>query len=226
MVVTEIALSLVLLTAAGLLAKSLLLLNQVDPGFRTDHQLTVEVYRSMADESRDANWRNWTGFYQQLLSRIQALPGVESAGATLAFPIQGRSWNVGFKIAGHAYGSLMDQPQAEARIVSNNYFDVMKIPLRSGRYFSEYDTKDSPHVAVVNETVARLYWPNETPVGRFIEMPAFGAGRCQIVGIVADIRQTNLRNAPAPGIYMPYTQEIMPWQNTGRSYKDRPDESC
>ncbi len=212
MVVTEIALSLVLLTAAGLLAKSLLLLNQVDAGFRTDHLLTVEVYRSMADESRDANWRNWTGFYQQLLSRIQALPGVESAGATLALPMQGRSWNVGFKIAGRAYGSLMDQPQAEARIVSNDYFDVMKIPLRSGRYFSDYDTKDSPHVAVVNETVARLYWPNENPVGRFIEMPAFGAGRCQVVGIVADIRQTNLSNAPAPGIYIPYTQEIMPWQ--------------
>jgi putative ABC transport system permease protein len=212
MVVTEIALSLVLLTAAGLLGKSLLLLNQVDPGFRTDHLLTVEVYRSMTDEGQDANWRNWTGFYQQLLARIQALPGVDSAGATLALPIQGRVWNVGFKIDGHAFQSLSGQPEADARIVSNNYFDVMKIPLRSGRYFSEYDTKDSPHVAVINEAVARLYWPNEDPVGRFIQMPAFGAGQCQIVGIVADIRQTNLSDEPAPGIYIPYTQEIMPWQ--------------
>ena len=212
MVVTEFALSLVLLTAAGLLGKSLLLLYQVDPGFRADHLLTVEVYRSMSDENEDANWRNWTGFYEQLLARIQTLPAVESAGATLALPIQGRSWNVGFKIDGHAYASLMDQSEAEARIVSNNYFDVMKIPLRRGRFFSEHDAKDSPHVAVINEAVARLYWQNEDPVGRFIQMPAFGAGRCEIVGVVGDIRQAKLSDDPSPGIYVPYTQEIMPWQ--------------
>jgi putative ABC transport system permease protein len=212
MVVAEFAMSLVLLTAAGLLGKSLLLLDQVDPGFRTDHLLTVEVYRSMADEGEDANWRNWTGFYQQLLARIEALPGVESAGATLALPIEGRVWNTSFKIDGRAFGRLSEQPQADARIVSNNYFDIMKIPLRSGRYFSDHDTKDSPHVAVVNEVLAHLYWPNEDPVGRFIEMAAFGAGHCQIVGTVADIRQTNLSDGPAPGIYIPYTQEPMPWQ--------------
>jgi putative ABC transport system permease protein len=212
MVVAEFAMSLVLLTAAGLLGKSLLLLDRVDPGFRTDHLLTVEVYRSIPDESEDANWRNWTGFYQQLLGRIEALPGVESAGATLALPMEGRVWNTSFKIDGRAFGRLSEQPQADARIVSNNYFDVMKIPLRSGRYFSGHDTKDSPHVAVVNEVLARLYWPNENPVGRFIEMAAFGAGHCQIVGTVADIRQTNLSDEPAPGIYIPYTQESMPWQ--------------
>ncbi len=212
MVVAEFAMSLVLLTAAGLLGKSLLLLDQVDPGFRTDHLLTVEVYRSVADESEDANWRNWTGFYQRLLARIEALPGVESAGATLALPIEGRVWNTSFKIDGRAFGRLSEHPQADARIVSNNYFDVMKIPLRSGRYFSEHDTKDSPHIAVINEVLAHLYWPNEDPVGRFIEMAAFGAGHCQIVGTVADIRQTNLSDGPAPGIYIPYTQEPMPWQ--------------
>jgi putative ABC transport system permease protein len=212
MVVTEFALSLVLLAAAGLLGKSLLFLYGVGPGFRADHLLTVEVYRSMSDENKDANWRNWTGFYEQLLARIQTLPAVETAGATLALPIQGRSWNVGFKIDGHAYGSLMDQPEAEARIVSNNFFDVMEIPLRRGRFFSDHDTKDSPHVAVINEAVARLYWQNEDPVGRFIQMPAFSAGRCEIVGVVGDIRQTNLSSDPSPGIYVPYTQETMPWQ--------------
>ena len=212
MVVAEFALSLVLLTAAGLLGKSLFLLNQVDPGFRADHLLTVEIYRSMSDAGEDANWRNWTGFYQQLLARIQALPGVDSAGATLALPIHGRVWNTSFKIGGRPFGRLSEQPQADARIVSNNYFDVMRIPLRRGRYFSEYDTKDSPHVAVINETLAHLYWPKENPVGRSIEMGAFGAGRCEIVGVVGDIRQTSLGDEPAPGIYIPYTQEIMPWQ--------------
>ncbi len=212
MVVAEFALSLILLTAAGLLGKSLLLLNQVDPGFRADHLLTVEIYRSMSDEGRDANWTNWTGFYQQLLARIQSLPGVDSAGATLALPIQGRVWNVSFKIDGRRFGRLSEQPHADARIVSNNYFNVMKTPLRRGRYFSEYDTKDSPHVAVINETLAHRYWPNEDPVGRSIQMGAFGAGRCEIVGVVGDIRQTNLGDEPAPGIYIPYTQEIMPWQ--------------
>jgi putative ABC transport system permease protein len=212
MVVAEVALCLMLLAAAGLLGKSLLLLGRVDPGFRADHLLTVEVYRSMTDENRDANWRNWTGFYQQLLTHIQALPGVESAGATLALPIQGRIWNISFKINGHPSGNRIDQPDAEARIISNNYFDVMKIPLRRGRYFAEHDTKDSPHVAVINESVARLYWPNEDPIGRFIEMGAFGAGRSEIVGVVADTRQASLSSDPAPAIYLPYTQEIMPWQ--------------
>ena len=212
MVVVEFALSLVLLTAAGLLGKSLLLLNQVDLGFRTDHLLTVEVYRSMSEESDDANWTNWTGFYHQLLARIRALPGVDSAGATLALPIQGRVWNTTFKIDGGSFGRLSEQPQADARIVSNNYFEVMKIPLRSGRYFSEHDAKAAPHVAVINETLARLYWPNEDPVGRSIEMAAFGAGRCEIVGVVGDIRQASLGDEPGPGIYIPYTQEITPWQ--------------
>jgi len=212
MVVAEFAMSLVLLAAAGLLGKSLLLLHQVDPGFRPDHLLTVEVYRSMFNGSADADWRNWTGFYEQLLARIQALPGVDSAGATLALPIQGRVWNTSFKIDGRAIGRLSEQPQADVRIVSNNYFGVMKIPLRSGRYFSKYDTKDSPHVAVINEALAHVYWPNEDVVGRFIEMGAFGAGHCEIVGVVADIRQTSLSDVPAAGIYIPFTQESMPWQ--------------
>lgn len=212
-VISEIALSVVLLAAAGLLTKSLFLLNRVDPGFRSDHLLTVEVYRSISrDATPDALWRNWTGFYQQLLTRIEALPGVESAGATLALPIQGRSWEATFTIEGRASRSSSDQPEGDVRIVSNNYFDVLKIPLKSGRYFSERDTRESPHVAIINESLARRYWPGEEPNGRFIEFPAFGAGRCQIVGVVADIRQANLREEPAPGIYVPYTQEIMPWQ--------------
>ena len=221
-VVAEFALSLILLTAAGLFGKSLFLLNHVDPGFRADHLLTVEIYRSMSDDSPDGNWKNWTGFYQQLLARIQALPGVESAGATLALPIHGRIWNIGFKIDGRPFGRPSEQPQADARIVSNNYFDVMKIPLRKGRYFSEYDTQDAPHVAVINEALARLYWPSENPVGRFLEMGAFGAGRCEIVGVVGDIRQTNLGDEPAPGIYVPYTQEVMPWQTLVVRTKNEP----
>lgn len=208
LVVTEFALSLVLLAAAGLLGKSLLLLYRVDPGFRTDHLLTVEVHRSISDQDK----RSWTEFYQQLLSRIEALPGVESAGATLALPIEGQSWNVGFKIDGHAYMSFFDQPEAEARIVSNNFFDVLKIPLRRGRYFSDHDTKDSPHVAVINEVVARTYWPNQDPVGRFLDMRAFGIGRCEIVGIVGNVRQNKLTDEPSPGIYIPSTQATMPWQ--------------
>jgi putative ABC transport system permease protein len=208
LVVTEFALSLVLLAAAGLLGKSLLLLYRVDPGFRTDHLLTVEVHRSMSDQDKG----NWTPFYQQLLARIEALPGVESAGATLALPIEGESWRIHFKIDGHAYGSSFDQPDAEARIVSNNFFDVLKIPLLRGRYFSDRDTKDSPHVAVINEAVARTYWPNQDPVGRFLDTTAFSIGHCEIVGIVGNVRQNKLADEPSRGIYVPSTQATMPWQ--------------
>jgi putative ABC transport system permease protein len=208
LVVTEFAMSLVLLAAAGLLGKSLLRLYRVDPGFRADHLLTVEVHRSMSDQDKGS----WIGFYQQLLARIEVLPGVESAGATLALPIEGQSWRIGFKIDGRAYGSSFEQPEAEARIISDNFFNVLKIPLLRGRYFSDHDTRDSPHVAVINEAVARTYWPNQDPIGRFLESPAFGIGRCEIVGIVANVRQNKLTDVPAPGIYVPYTQETMPWQ--------------
>lgn len=212
-VISEIALSLVLLAAAGLLAKSLFLLNRVAPGFRTDHLVTVQVYRSMSgDTTADGLWNNWTGFFQRLLTRIETIPGVESAGATVALPMQGNRQRSTFSIDGRTFYSFSDEPQADARIVSNNYFDVMKIPLRSGRAFSERDLRESPHVAVINETLAERYWPGESPVGRFVDMPAYGAGRCEIVGIVADIHQWNLNEEPSPGLYIPYTQEIMPWQ--------------
>src|SRR5262249_38671858 len=146
-----------------------------------------------------------------LLARIEALPGVESAGATLALPIEGRVWNTSFKIDGRAFGRLSEQSQADACIVSNNYFDVMKIPLRSGCYFSDHDTEASPHVAVIMEVLAHRYWPNEDAVGRFIEMAAFDVGHCEIVGTVEDIRQTNLSDGSAPGIYIFYTKEPMLW---------------
>jgi putative ABC transport system permease protein len=212
-VVSEIALSVVLLAAAGLLAKSLFLLDRVDPGFRTDHLLTVQVYRSMSgDMTPDGLWNNWTGFFERLLARIEVLPGVESAGATVAPPLQGVRQRSTFGIVGRTFRNPSDEPQADARIVSNNYFEVMKIPLRSGRTFSEHDLRESPHVAVINETLSQRYWPGENPVGRFINMPAYGAGRCEIVGVVADIHQWNLSEKPSPGIYFPYTQEIMPWE--------------
>ncbi|HET8965906.1 MAG TPA: ABC transporter permease, partial [Candidatus Acidoferrum sp.] len=114
-VVSEIALSVVLLAGAGLLAKSLFLLHRVDPGFRTDHLLTVEVYRSISrDATPDALWRNWTGFYREVLTRIEGLPGVESAGATLALPIQGKSWKVNFSIDGRPSSDGAHQPEADA----------------------------------------------------------------------------------------------------------------
>jgi putative ABC transport system permease protein len=160
----------------------------------------------------DHDQTSWAGFYQQLLARIEALPGVESAGATLALPIEGQSWNVSFEIDDHAYESVFDEPEAEARIVSNNFFDVLQIPLLRGRYFSDHDTKDSPHVAVINEAVARTYWPNQDPVGRFLDTPAFSIGHCEIVGIVGNVRQSKLTDEPSPGIYIPYTQATMPWQ--------------
>jgi putative ABC transport system permease protein len=191
-VVSEIALSVVLLAAAGLLAKSLFLLNRVDPGFRTDHLLTVEVYRSIfRDATPDALWRNWTGFYQQLLTRIEALPGVESAGATLALPFQGRSWEVNFSIDGRTDRSSSNQPEADVRIVSNNYFNVMKIPLKSGR----------PPLLAQRRPQRPL-----RRVSRVRRRPLSNRRRSP------DIRQAALTQEPPPGIYLPYTQEIMPWQ--------------
>jgi putative ABC transport system permease protein len=212
-----------LLACAGLSLKSLYALQDMDPGFRPDRLLTVQVYRAIPPRMLPGEaWTRWSDFYQQLVARVAVLPGVESAGATAAVPIAGHKWAAGFRIEGRNVPSSVDAPSADQRVVSNNYFAVMEIPLRRGRYFDVHDTRGSVHVAIINESLVRRYWPGQDPLGTYIFTMAFGAGRCEIVGIVGDVRQGRLDEPPAPGMYLPYTQVTMPWMTLVVRARTRP----
>jgi predicted permease len=207
LVVAEIALSLMLLMGAGLLMKSLFLLQSVPVGFQPDRLLTMQVYRPVADGSQ-----SWSTFYQQVTQNIGELPGVESAGATLRLPTQGREWISLFAIEGLLGADPSSPLAADQRIVSNNYFEVMGIPLRRGRLFSSVDQGNSLHVAIINETMAMRYFPHDDPIGKVISTKGFSAGRTQIVGVVGSTHQSGPEQEPAPEVYYPNTQVSIPWQ--------------
>ena len=210
LVITEIALSVMLLSGAGLLVKSLVLTERIDPGFRTDHLLTVQVYRPVsAVATGEAEGVAWSNFFQHLTRNIETVPGVESAGATLRLPLQGRQWISGFEVGGRGKADGFD---ADVRIVSNDYLQTLRIPLLQGRYFATTDTGKSQHVAVINETAAQRAFHQDDPLGKVVSTGSFSAGPCRIIGVVGNTYQTTFQQKPAPEVYYPYTQVSMPWQ--------------
>jgi putative ABC transport system permease protein len=223
LVIVEVALALVLLVGSGLMLKSFVRLLRVDPGFDPHQVLRLDLalpglkYRQPQQQ---------IAFYQELIERLKVLPGVQSVGATTQTPLSpGDNWDP-FEIEGRPVLQPGQEQQAAARSVSNDYFRTMKIPLRRGRFFSDADARQAlpvirwfeqqPYPAhfnepqpmpavIINETMARLYWPNEDPLGRrlrIIASPWF-----TVVGVVGDVRHTALNSQPNPEMYLSYLQE-------------------
>ncbi|MGH9938714.1 MAG: FtsX-like permease family protein, partial [Blastocatellia bacterium] len=210
LVIAEIALSLVLLAGAGLLIRSFIRLQNVDPGFNPEGLLTLRVEVSddkARDQARVAN------FYQQVIDRVQALPGVEAAGVVTATPIVTpgiRSYIIIEDKPDPAPG----QPQlANNRVVSPDYFRTLGVPLRTGRLLSSQDNAQAPPAVVINHALAHRYWGDENPVGKRFK---FGARQAKtpwmtVVGVVGDIRQAGLNADSLPELYTPFTQEHQRW---------------
>jgi len=217
LVVTEVALALVLLVAAGLMTRSLIRLQNVDPGFSPAGVLSVQVTLS---RSAYASPARQTAFYSEALARVRALPGVTGAAASDYVPFTGVDGRTGFYIEGRPAPERGDQQQVHYRGISPDYFSVMGIPFASGRGFTTDDRADGLKVAIVNETLARTYWPGENPVGRrlaldietlryFRDRPPerdIPGGMREIVGVVKDIRSSSLQTQPVPEMYTPYAQ--------------------
>jgi len=217
LVVVEVALALVLLVSAGLMTRSLLRLQRVDPGFSPSGLVSIQVtlsrnaYRDPARQS---------AFFTEALARLRALPGVTGAAASEYLPFGGVDGSTGFLIDGRPAPGRGDQQQVHYRSISPDYFTVMGIPLAAGRPFTSHDRSDGLRVAIINEAMARTYWPGENPIGRrlaldFETMRFFpdrppernvAAGMREIVGIVKDIRHSSLRTQPTPEMYAPYAQ--------------------
>ncbi|HKP12666.1 MAG TPA: ABC transporter permease, partial [Blastocatellia bacterium] len=213
LVVFEMASSLVLLICAALLIVSIQRLTKVDPGFDPKPLLTADVSfprqpASPGDKPADAlakQLKATTGFLTQVEQRVRQLPGVEAVGAINDLPVTGRSSvNGGFSIVGQPPWEPGKTPVAEYRTVTNDYFRALGVPLIKGRAFNDSDKLDSTPVVVINETMAKLYFPGEDPIGK--QVSALTASPSQVVGVVGDARQWGLELPPAAEIYFPYSQ--------------------
>jgi putative ABC transport system permease protein len=200
LVVAEVAMALLLLVGAGLMIRSFLRLQQVDPGFDSENVLTLRVNLPIAKYDQEDKFRN---FYQQLLTRVKALPGVRHAEATSSVPLSGQRSVVVFEIVGRPPAAAGDFLSADNRIVTSGYFTAMGIPLVKGRFFTDRDTKDSPPVVIINETLARSYFPNEDPLGKRL---LFGETASEIVGVVKEVRQISLDAEAKREIFEPFMQ--------------------
>jgi putative ABC transport system permease protein len=198
LVISEVALSLVLLIGAGLLIRSFVSLLNVHPGFEVPALLVVEMPLSRA---KYASPEQQTTYVKQLIERTSTLPGVDSVAAVNILPLSGNGRQSSFTIEGRPPVPPGQEPDAEVSTVTPDYFRAMGIPVRSGRTFTERDTKDAPGVVVISETLARRNFPGEEPVGKRLRLddaqPPY-----QIIGIVADIHHEGLEREVYPEYYL------------------------
>jgi predicted permease len=200
LVISEIAISLVLLVSSGLLIRALWRLQQTNPGFRAENVLTMRTALPMPQYESTSRR---VEFYTRVLSQVRALPGVSSAGYTSFLPIvaPGGIWAVTLAGQPKNYGRAFRQ--ASLRFVTPGYFEAMTIPLLKGREILESDGGKSQYVAVVSESFARQYWPNEDPIGRQFD---FGLATRTVMGVVGNVRVRGLERVSEPQVYLPYRQ--------------------
>ncbi|HLL75957.1 MAG TPA: ABC transporter permease [Pyrinomonadaceae bacterium] len=210
LVVAEITLSLVLLVGAGLMIRSFVELARVEPGFDPTNVVAMDL--SLA-EDRYKEPRTRAEFYRQLLGRLEALPGVQKAGAAGLLPLSRYNNSSSFTVEGRPPLPKGQQTHAEWRSTSPSYLEAMNIPLRRGRYLTERDnSEDAPRVVLINEAMARKFFAGEDPLGRRLDFgDAAKKGHWEIVGVVGDVRHEALEEAPQPEVYVAHAKS--PWRS-------------
>jgi putative ABC transport system permease protein len=200
LVVTQVALSLVLLVGAGLLLKSFVALRGVDPGFDPRNVISLRV--NLSRESYGTSEKQ-SAYYERLLTEVKSIPGVESAAVVYPVPFASFISNQSFRVPGRPIDPA-EQLSAQYNIVSPDYFRALRIPITQGRAFSERDRIGSPPVAIVNETLAQRMWPGENPLGKRLGL---GRDESEVVGVFADIKQRQLDSEPRLQICVPVLQQ-------------------
>jgi putative ABC transport system permease protein len=205
LLIAEVSLSLVLLVGAGLLVRSMYNLLHVDLGFDGDNLLTMRLNlqggRYNPDTARI--------FYDEALTRVSAVPGVRAAAWSQSVPIRGSNWSSVFTVADKPAPTRADLPQSDYLSVSANYFETMGIRLMQGRGFQATDTKESPPVVVINETLARRMWPGENPIGKRIKQgfPEEDAPLREVIGVVNDLKLNGVEQETSMQTYLLLRQE-------------------
>lgn len=207
-VVAEIALTLVLLVGAGLLVNSFLRLQRVDPGFRIDELAVVAL---PLPQSQYPDGPRQSAFYKRILDGVRQRPGISAAALLFPAPFQGTDASAGFSIEGRGPTTNADQPTAGLASISPGYFQAMGIPIVKGRDFSDRDREPAPAVGLVNQALARKYFPGDDPIGKRIRFDDTDKDWMTIVGVVADTRNRGLDEAPAPLLYIHYPVFTVPF---------------
>jgi putative ABC transport system permease protein len=201
LVITETALASILLIGAGLSLKSLWRAERVDPGFNPAGELTFRIAAPSQFKGEQIPL-----FYQQVLERVRALPGVQSAVLARNLPMSGVDPSMAITIEGTAPPPSQVPVITRFRAIGPDYFSGLQTSLLSGREFTEHDTAASPKVAIVSQSLAKLYWPKENPLGKRLKPEVTGSEWCTVVGVVADVRHWAADVDVEPTAHYPYTQ--------------------
>jgi putative ABC transport system permease protein len=208
LVVAQMALAMMLLAGAGLLVRSFHQLRRVDPGFRPEGALTFRL--SLPESAYEQEARR-AAFFQELLGRLEAVPGVRTAGAVMGVPLGGLSFNLSFKVLGRPELPPAQQPTMQVRVATPGYFKAIGIPVLRGRGLEASDTAASNPVVVLSESAVRRFFPGEDPLGKRIVVgwrrpeglpPAGG----EVVGVVGDVKEEGLDQENPPEVYIPHAQ--------------------
>ena len=206
LVISQVSLAVVLLVGASLLIESVFHLLHESPGFEPQG---VMAFNLDLPDSRYGKPEQSADFFLELLARIRAVPGVKYASGVTPLPLSGDALRTSFEIEGRPTAKS-DRPSTHIRAVATDYFQAMRIPLLAGREFNARDDRHAPHVVIINQTLARKFFPNENAIGKHIK-PGTSGGKadvmCEVVGIVGDVKHRNLWQPPDPESYVPYEQD-------------------
>jgi predicted permease len=209
LVISEVSLAVVLLAGAGLMLRSLAQVMSVDPGFNPDHLLTASI---ALPEKKYPDGPKQLAFQQQLLQTLAALPGVKQAGAVSNVPLSGSGNTSRFDVEGHPKASGGEEYEARTPDVTQNYFSLMQIPLRAGRFFNSQDRPNSTHVVIVNQAMADIVFPGQNPVGKRINYTYTNEPNLvQIIGVVGNEHVDQVDLPAPPVIYDCYEQNPSPY---------------
>ena len=209
LVVAEVAISMILLIGAGLLIRSFARLQTVQPGFQPDHILLTDVPISLTVYAKP---EQQVAFFDRLLEKVRALPGVKAAGAASTMPVSGQGAVIHFNIEGRAPKTPNDYIMAGYRVVSPGYFEALGIPLVTGRAIEQRDSFTAPSVVVLNQAMAAKFFPGENPLGKRLqigETPDNSIPMMEVVGVVGNVKQ-KLESDSKEEMYVPYMQPVLP----------------
>jgi putative ABC transport system permease protein len=225
LVVSEVALSLMLLVGAGLLIRSLSTLRHVNPGFDPDRLLTLEVSIPSSKFSEPAQQ---VRFFDRVLDRVRGVPGVQSAGFVDSLPLSGDGSHQPVSVEGRPVVAMADQPEVDVRLISPGYISAMHIAVLGGRDIDRSDVANRPGAVLISQSMAKLFWPNESPIGKHLTLYFYRDLPRVVVGVVADVKMDSLNETrPAPALYFPLAQVSPPtggaWHSFGMSLAVRTD---